>query len=169
MYNKEISITGTNLGYYYFIDYTHPLATGNSGRVLLHRHVASLNLGRWLTAKEHVHHIDEDKLNNLPENLRVLSLAEHNSIHFSKPLPTLQCEYCGEIYCIEHGTKTRYCSHKCSTEARVLDKTITRESLDKLIPTHSWVALGKMFGYSDVGIKRRAKSLGCIIPVRRKT
>lgn len=39
-YNSKIIIQGTNLGYYYFIDKNHPLATGNSGRVLLHRHIA---------------------------------------------------------------------------------------------------------------------------------
>jgi len=50
MYNKEISIKGLNLGYEYFIDYEHPLATGNSGRILLHRHNISIKLGRWISS-----------------------------------------------------------------------------------------------------------------------
>jgi hypothetical protein len=44
---------------------------------------------------------------------------------------------------------------------KIKDKTITKDILDELIPLMSWVDLGKMFGYSDNGIKKRAKALGC--------
>lgn len=44
------------LGYLYFIDRAHPLAS-KVGRVYHHRHVASLAMGRWLVASEHVHHL----------------------------------------------------------------------------------------------------------------
>jgi len=46
-----------------------------------HRYVMSQHLGRLLTAKEIVHHIDEDKLNNELSNLLVCSRAEHINLH----------------------------------------------------------------------------------------
>lgn len=165
MYNKEITVKGLNLGYKYFIDYSHPLATGNSGRVLLHRHIASIKEDRWLGSNEHVHHIDEDILNNDPTNLAVLSIEEHNQIHNHKIL--LVCKTCNVKYTTANNN-TIYCSTKCMGIDKVKDKTLTKELLDTLIPIHSWVALGIMFGYSDSGIKKRAKALGCFIPTRNK-
>lgn len=73
-YKKEIYIReGLNEGYRYFCDKDHPLARGNSGMVLLHRHIASTKLNRWLLPGEVVHHIDHNKLNNDPSNLEVLT------------------------------------------------------------------------------------------------
>lgn len=164
MYNKEIIIRGHNLGYEYFIDYEHPLATGNSGRVMLHRHVASIKLGRWLSKEEHVHHIDANILNNSQDNLEVLTAKEHNLIHRVKTI--LTCKNCTKEYSVR-SNNTEYYSVDCFNSHRVRDKTITRELLEGLIPNNSWVTLGKMFGYSDVGIKKRARALGCTIPIRK--
>lgn len=166
LYTKEIKIQGLNLGYQYFIDYSHPLATGNSGRVLFHRHIASLKVGRWLTSDEHVHHIDENKLNNTPGNLEVLTIAEHNKIHFTK-LKAIECKYCKSMFTPKEGGIV-YCLAKCASSARVKDKTITKELLEELLPFHSWKSLGHLFGYSDNGIKSRAKALGCDITLRNK-
>lgn len=46
-----------------------------------HRVVMERFLGRKLKSQEHVHHEDENKLNNSPSNLRVLSRSEHMRIH----------------------------------------------------------------------------------------
>lgn len=46
-----------------------------------HREVAAKLLGRKLSSKELVHHIDLDKLNNNKENLYVCNVVEHSSIH----------------------------------------------------------------------------------------
>ncbi len=46
-----------------------------------HRVVAETMLGRALRPDEHVHHKDENKQNNSPENLVVLSASEHLSLH----------------------------------------------------------------------------------------
>ncbi len=49
---------------------------------LVHRAVAELKIGRRLSPTEVVHHIDMDKLNNDPSNLRVCKdQAEHEQIH----------------------------------------------------------------------------------------
>ena len=46
-----------------------------------HRVVAFIVLGRMLDPDEHVHHIDHNKSNNLPENLVVLAPLAHNLVH----------------------------------------------------------------------------------------
>lgn len=165
-YNSKIKIQGTNLGYYYFIDKNHPLATGNSGRVLLHRHVAQLKLGRWLLSNEIVHHIDENKLNNSPDNLLVLSRQEHSSIHAIR-LEQKPCIECGNMFTPKES-KILYCTNLCSKKSQIKNKDITKELLEQLMPTHSWIVLGKLFGYQDNGIKKRAVSLGCDMSLKTK-
>lgn len=49
-----------------------------------HRQVAEAMLGRALTSDEVVHHINGDKFDNSPQNLAILSRAEHAQVHFRK-------------------------------------------------------------------------------------
>lgn len=58
----------------------HPLADKH-GMVVEHRLVASEKLGRLLTSEDHVHHINGDRSDNRPENLAVMSRAEHGRLH----------------------------------------------------------------------------------------
>jgi len=46
-----------------------------------HRVIAEQLVGRPLRSDEHVHHRDEDKQNNDPENLLVLQAKEHVALH----------------------------------------------------------------------------------------
>ncbi len=46
-----------------------------------HRLIAEGLIGRPLRSDEHVHHINRDTLDNRPENLQVLSVSEHMSLH----------------------------------------------------------------------------------------
>lgn len=46
-----------------------------------HRIVMEEKLGRKLHAWENVHHIDENKFNNHPDNLEVLTNSEHRKLH----------------------------------------------------------------------------------------
>jgi hypothetical protein len=46
-----------------------------------HRIVMEKKLGRKLTSNELVHHIDHNKHNNNPENLQLVTRAEHAKIH----------------------------------------------------------------------------------------
>ena len=170
MYNKEITILPSlKNGYYQFYDQNHPLAYSN-GCVYFHRHQASIKLGRWLKSSEQVHHIDGNKYNNTLENLQILSSQEHANLHLgNRELVEYVCKFCGSEFTrnIKHAEAV-YCSVPCRSASVVKDLSITKELLDELIPKHSWVVLGAMFGYSDTGIKKRAKALGCQIPVRLK-
>ncbi len=75
--------------------------------------------GRWETVLEHrrvweeafgpippgyhVHHEDGNKLNNSLDNLRCLTIADHNRMHHEENQPTI-CPYCGnEAYHLIKG------------------------------------------------------------------
>lgn len=60
----------------------HPDA--HSGRVYEHRLVAEQKIGRRLTRHDIVHHLNEDRSDNRPENLEVLSKAAHQFHHLGR-------------------------------------------------------------------------------------
>ena len=168
-YAKPIKL-GTGLvayKYTYFLDKEHPLASKPDGIVLFHRHVASITLGYWLSSDEHVHHIDENKLNNSSENLAVMTAEEHGKIH--KPVFTevRYCKHCNTEMCVPIDSTTMYCSNTCRSSSGIKDSSLTKEYLESILPTHSWTSLGKLTGYSDNGIKKRAKVLGCDLTLIR--
>lgn len=77
-FNPTINI-GTD-GYYHI------------GTTRLHRLIMEQYLGKKLTTKEHVHHINGNKLDNRIENLEVLIDSKHHSKH--KRMKTGQIIYC---------------------------------------------------------------------------
>lgn len=72
--------TRTAAGYICINVPDHPFADAN-GNVKEHRLVMEQKLGRLLTPAEHVHHLNEIKDDNRPENLAIMSRAEHAAAH----------------------------------------------------------------------------------------
>lgn len=67
-------------GYIRFYRPKNPMSD-KRGLVDEHRLIMAKIIGRPLKSHEHVHHIDGDKANNDPTNLRLMSQAEHNRLH----------------------------------------------------------------------------------------
>lgn len=62
------------------VEQSHPLSDSR-GYAYEHRLVASEKIGRFVTSLEQVHHINGDKTDNRPENLEILTIAEHRLAH----------------------------------------------------------------------------------------
>lgn len=106
--------------YLYALVPEHPNATKN-GYVLMHRIVMENHLGRLLSANEVVHHIDKNKKNNSVDNLKVLTVEEHNKLHAmecTRAYALLKCPWCGKIFEREYRFVKNHrwscCSRHCN-------------------------------------------------------
>lgn len=68
----------------------HPAGRNAKGYVLEHRLVMERVLGRYLTPHELVHHKNEVKDDNRPENLEIMSRSSHMS-HHKEDFPRDEC------------------------------------------------------------------------------
>ena len=105
----------------------HPKAN-SKGLYPLHRVLAENKIGRSLLSNEHVHHIDENKQNNAPDNLEVLTVSEHAKRHAIQVDDIkLKCPLCDKNFELKphqyrlqlnrNKSKKVYCSRSCSTKA----------------------------------------------------
>ncbi len=148
----------------------HPKRRGN-GCVSEHILVAEEKLGRYLFDGEYVHHVDEDKSNNSPENLMVFCTnADHTRFHSGyyerleeqdngswMCLTKIQyCEHCGKGF--DHSSKrNRFCSIGCANSvSRTCDRP-TKEELNKLLIDNNFSKVGKIYNVSDNAIRKWCK------------
>lgn len=78
-------------GYVYIHKPEHP-SSNRDGYVLEHRYVMEAQIGRYLYAHEHVHHINGDKADNRLENLVVLTKKAHHKLHAGEWLQRWRAE-----------------------------------------------------------------------------
>lgn len=148
-YDKKIVLRKNNaIGYIYFLDKDHPLASKETYVVYYHRHVASLIIGRWLSPKEHVHHRNYNRGDNRRSNIEILNRAEHGKKH--RKHPDHKCNSCAKMIV----WSMKHCSNECRYKSQTKLK-VTKEKLSRLVWEYTLTRIGQMFGVSGNCIKKK--------------
>jgi HNH endonuclease len=96
------------------------VTTPDGRKIGEHRWVMEQVIGRPLEHWEQVHHKNHNGLDNRPENLELVSSAEHGERHTRHPV-TKTCVICGNEF-TPHKTKRvrqQICSPACKTELMI--------------------------------------------------
>ena len=143
----------------------HPSAMkSNNWNGFIYEHIvkAERMLGRSLTKKEYVHHLNSNRLDNRVENLLVLECSQHTKLHSwlnnrSNEVVVLKyCLICG--ICLDNE-QDKFCSSECQHKA--YEKlSVSKEELEKLVWEKPTTQLAKEFNCSDKAIDKRCKKLG---------
>jgi len=170
-YNKPIKISNNLvLGYQSFFDKDHPLSMSN-GMVFLHRHVAFIKEGEWLTSKQHVHHKDGDRGNNDPKNLEIMTASEHKKEHNKIDNKTVKtnCNVCNKEITLSRTRMNRsekiYCSHECMGLSNRRFE-VSESYLKELVWKFPLIEVSNMFGVSKNAIVKRCKKYEIKLPPR---
>lgn len=170
-----------NNGYIEIMMPNHPNARSN-GTILEHRYVAEQKLGRLLKKNEVVHHLDEIKTHNNPDNLIVFKTnSDHSRFHkigekilqndgtYICPISASKikkCERCGKYYIYSNMNKNKkYCSDECyKTELdnirryKIENGLIpSYEQLLQLIQEKPFTEIGNIFGVTDNAVRKWCK------------
>lgn len=136
-----------------------------------HRIVAEEILDRPLKEGKVVHHLDENRANNSPDNLLVLSGPMHAKLHtwLDKNTITPTPEYAERIKlgCVRCKVCEKpidpsmvYCSSEHANQDRSSDKKPPKEELEKLVEEFPFTKLGELFGVSDNAVRKWCKKDG---------
>lgn len=105
------------------------ITTPDSKKMLEHRYVMELMLGRRLKRSEQVHHRNHDRLDNRPENLELVSSQEHGERH-TRHETVSSCVICHASF-VPHKTKRgrkQTCGERC-TGALLSRRTAERAAM----------------------------------------
>lgn len=108
------------------------------------RYLMSVKLERFLTEDEHVDHIDNDRLNDVIENLQILTKAANNikatrQRYAGVQKVRIKCPTCKEVFVRRRGLtqvipslkgKVSCCSKKCRDI--LLTKKLSKEERDRI-------------------------------------
>jgi hypothetical protein len=101
------------------------------------RYLMSCHLKRFLSKDEHVDHIDNNRLNDVIENLQILTQQENNKKGKRRKWIKYVCNGCGEVYeklhnqshLVKSDSLTSSCSRKCARKSQTKN---TREELKRI-------------------------------------
>lgn len=172
--DKKVRLDKTLL-YQYVISPDHPLAN-KSGKVYYHRYIKSLFIGRYVKHDEHVHHIDENKSNNNPENLQLVDPITHTRIHIAERLNLesiddfkykipMKCQHCSKEFTGYRDNESKFCSLECASNSRKKFDP-SKEELERLVWQMPTTKVAEIFGVSDKAITKRCTALGITKPPR---
>lgn len=128
------------------------------GYILEHRVIMENKIGRLLDKSEIVHHKNDNKKDNRLNNLRLMTVKEHNQLHNRVNLIKLICPNCKKIFYHKPGYvrfKSKYnksgkifCSRKCGfnpphNSNEIVKKTI-EEKWDGTISKRQFAILHKL-------------------------
>lgn len=181
MYKDNKRITDTN-GYVLVHQPEHHKAMKSGvyeGYVYEHVLIAELDvLDRKVKEGEVVHHLDENKANNSPDNLIVLENPQHVKLHgwLNKftfvptekhseriALGCIRCKVCEKP--ISFGFS--YCSHECQYIGTQQTTRPSKEVLEAEIQNTPMTKLGEKYGVSDNAIKKWCVAYGIELQNRR--
>ena len=139
-YNPNWSRTSTSTGYEVTHCPDHPRAW-KTGYIYTHILIAEKTLGRLLNKGEVVHHINHNRFDNDPKNLKVTTQSKHFKEHKRITFAKVLCPHCGKIFerrknqthLIKGGAVTT-CSPHCraSLNAKKQHNILTKEMKERL-------------------------------------
>jgi hypothetical protein len=109
-------------------------------RLYVHRLVMEKKLGRPLHQSEHVHHLNEDRFDNRPKNLAIMSAALHTRIHLASG------DYFGEKHGMAKLTETQVRKIRASSKReRVLAQRfgVSRATINMVRTNKIWKQVKK--------------------------
>lgn len=141
----------------------HPLANA-TGYVVAAR----------LTSEEFVYHLDGNRQNLAPDNLKILSRAELMAFNYAnarrsgdETLVNVICSVCESAYTVYaahvHWRKT------CSTECNAVHRSkfqVTKGELQELVILQPMIMVAENLGASDKAVGKRCKKLEILRPPR---
>lgn len=148
----------------------YKVITVDGCQVLEHRYIMEASLGRKLSSDEHVHHVDENRLNNSISNLMVVTKEEHLTIHrtrqdlvdgqfvnlWNKGESTR--EIAKKIGCSQTEVRRRLIAADIDTSSR---RAACAWDLSEAIALHeagvSFAKIGAKFGVSGAAIRQAIK------------
>ena len=150
----------------------NPRAT-KEGYVYTHVLAAEKKLGRFLKPEECVHHADEDKYNNDPNNLMIFkTIADHTAFHQGVPVvqdgdvwwcPTKGseskdlCPICQKNYKYDDAEMCLECRNKQRRAMFGRQDTPSRETFKYEIRTMTFAEIGQKYGVSDNAVRKLCK------------
>lgn len=135
------------------------------GYVYEHRMVAEEHYGVALDRSMVVHHVDGNKLNNDPSNLRIMTRSEHAILHTpSDYLPSVEVAderkqrvRARKRLCVDCGKEVTRRSVRCHDCHQLHKRTVDRPCtpfVSGLVKSIGYEATGRIYGISGTAIRK---------------